>query len=726
MKSESILFGALLLVLTLALAACGSSAPEATPCPEPAPCPECPAAPECPACPECPTPEEPVVEYVPFEEQWSGSGHADETAAAFTNWDEDDPPEIPANCAKCHSTTGYLEYIGEDGSEPGVIENNHPVGQVIDCLACHNETTAVMDTVVFPSIAEISGLGPEARCMQCHQGQASKLSVDDAIEATGLTDDVDTVSEELGFINIHYYAAAATLYGTAVQGGYEYNGKSYDFKNDHVEGYDTCIGCHNSHTLQLKLDECAVCHEGVSSAEDVRQIRMEGSERDYDGDGDIEEGIAAEIEGLRQMLFQGIQSYAIEVSNLPIVYEAQTYPYFFIDTNSNGEVDGEEASYRNLYSAWTPRLLKAAYNYQVSTKDPGAYAHGGKYIIQLLYDSIEDLNIALSSPVDLSTANRIDAGHFAGSKEAFRHWDEEGEVERGCSRCHSADGVPRLIKEGVNISEDIANGLNCATCHGDLASLTRYEVIGVRFPSGATLAFDDPESNLCMICHQGRMSTVQVDEMINASGVGDDEQAESLTVRDGGHYFAAGATLFGSDAAGAYQYTGQEYVSQFQHVPGAMNCIQCHTTHGLTLKEESCGTCHAGIESVHDIRMSNVDYDGDGDASGGIAKEINGMHEALYEAMQAYTVAQGLPGIIYANRYPYFFTDTNDNGQADPEEIEFANQYATFTPRLLRAAYNYQWVAKDPGAFAHNSKYVLQFLYDSLQDLGVADGMTRP
>jgi hypothetical protein len=35
-------------------------------------------------------------------------------------------------------------------------------------------------------------------------------------------------------------------------------------------------------------------------------------------------------------------------------------------------------------------------------------------------------------------------------------------------------------------------------------------------------------------------------------------------------------------------------------------------------------------------------------------------------------------------------------------------------------AKNYQWVAKDPGAFAHNGKYILQVLYDSLQDLGPA------
>ncbi|MDA1090842.1 MAG: hypothetical protein O3A85_11100 [Proteobacteria bacterium] len=45
------------------------------------------------------------------------------------------------------------------------------------------------------------------------------------------------------------------------------------------------------------------------------------------------------------------------------------------------------------------------------------------------------------------------------------------------------------------------------------------------------------------------------------------------------------------------------------------------------------------------------------------------------------------------------------------------NRYQSWTPRLLRAAYNYPFVAKDPGMYSHNPKYVLQLLYDSLENL---------
>jgi hypothetical protein len=134
------------------------------------------------------------------------------------------------------------------------------------------------------------------------------------------------------------------------------------------------------------VEECATCHEGVAAVEDLRAVRMEGFEVDYDGDG--EEGIASELEGMQKMLCKTIQAYVSEVADKAIAYNAMSYPYFFIDTNVDSEAGEDKAVGDNGFNVWTGRLLKAAYNYQTSKKDPGAYAHGGKYIIELLYDLI--------------------------------------------------------------------------------------------------------------------------------------------------------------------------------------------------------------------------------------------------------------------------------------------------------------------------------------------------
>ena len=725
MKFKYLVIGALVLVFGLLLVACSAPpAPttEATPCPTAPPCPDCPPPPTAEPCPE------PVVKDVPFQDMWVNSAHADKAAEAFNHWNEADPVEIPASCARCHSTSGFQDFVGADGTAVGSVENNAPIGSVIECVACHNAGTALLTSVTFPSGAEITGLGAEARCMVCHQGRASKVQIDSALDQLGITEDLDTPTAELGFINIHYFAAAATLYGTETKGGYEYEGKAYDAKNDHVAGYDTCIGCHNPHTLIPKVDECKACHQNVTGLEDLKDIRMNGSLVDYDGDGNISEGIAYEVEGLEGMLLQAIQTYGTEVTRSAIAYDQATYPYFFIDTNGDGQISADEAQSGNAYASWTGRLLKAAYNYQTAIKDPGAFAHGGKYIIELLYDSIDDLNSAVSSPVDLSQAHRIDAGHFAGSEEAFRHWDAEGVVDAGCVKCHDGSGLPFFLTNGVTISMAPTNGLNCATCHDNLSTFTRYETAEVTFPSGAVLDTGSLDSNLCINCHQGRESTVSVNAAITSAGVGDDEVSDALSFRNP-HYFAAGATLFGTDAKGAYEFTGKDYNGRFMHVEAFNTCNACHDAHALNVNVKACSACHKNVQSEEDLQNIRVDtstdYNGNGDTTEGIAKEVTGIQEALYAAIQAYATNTVGTSIAYDGAsYPYFYVDTNSNGVIDPDETD---RYATWTPNLLRAAYNYQWAVKDPGAFAHNGEYIMQVMFDSIEAVGGStNGLTRP
>ncbi len=732
MKIHHISLGLFTLLIAIALVGC-SQTPTATPVIEAAPCPTSAPCPECPSCPELPPPPEQEVKEVPFEEAWANSPHNDVEAEAFNHWNSEDPKEVPVVCATCHTTQGYQDFLGVDGSTVSKVDASVPApAGTITCSACHNSATATLTNVTFPSGETIQGLGPEARCMICHQGLASKVQVDKAIEKFKVTNDADKIPDpiensRLGFINVHYFAAASTLYGTAVHGGYEYDGKKYDFKNDHVQGYRTCVDCHDSHTLEVKIDQCSTCHQGVVSKLDLKKIRMEGSTPDYDGDGDVTEGIAYEIDGLRDLLMQAMQAYTTEITGNRIVYTQTVYPYFFIDANDDARYSDADTE---TYSAWTARLLKAAYNYQVATKDPGAYAHGGKYIIQLLYDSIEDLNQKLSKPIDLSSARRIDNGHFAGSEEAFRHWDGENEgglIPGACSKCHSANGLPFFINEGVAVTQPVSNGLNCATCHNDLNSFTRYTIDQVKFPSGAMISFgEDNDSNLCITCHQGRESRASVEKLITAAGVGPDETSEKLILPNP-HYFAAGATLFGADAQGAYMYEGKQYNGKNTHVQALDSCTGCHDAHALTVKIQSCSGCHPIVKTYEDlalIRFSQIDFDGDGDKTEGLNSEIGTMAEKLYASLQAYTQLNSLPAILYNdNRYPYWFEDKNANGVVDSDDLT----YKSWTPRLVRAAYNYMWTLKDTGAYAHNGAFIIQILYDAIQDIGGdMSGLVRP
>jgi len=707
----------LLLAAGLVLTACSGNTPAATG--------EAPTCPEATACPECPAAAPCTTADLAQVAEWETSAHADKTAEAFRHWDEENPAEVPASCATCHSSYGFQDFLGADGSEAGKVDAPAKTDSVISCNTCHNDAAAKLDTVTFPSGVVLSGLDKSALCMTCHQGRASKVQVDAQIEKFAATNPdaiVAPIKEgdketKFGFINIHYFAAAVTLYGTEVKGGYEYDGKAYDAKNGHEPGYDTCIGCHDSHTLEVKVQECAFCHDGVATTDDLKNIRMISSAPDYDGDGNVEEGMFYEIEGLQTAAFGAIQAYAKDLLKSGIVYDAATYPYWLADADGDGKADVNDKGAAVGFASWTPRLLKAAYNYQVSVKDPGAFAHGNKYIVQLLFDTIEDLNAALPTPVDMSKMHRDDAGHFAGNTEAFRHWDAEGAVPGSCAKCHSAEGLPQFLKEGVNTSAPIANGFLCSTCHDGANWPARYAVNEVTFPSGKKVTFGEAnDNNLCINCHSGREAGATVAKAV--AGLPLDTPSDKIRFRNI-HYFAAGVTLFGSEDSGMYEYEGKEYVGKFAHTTGLDTCTSCHDAHALAPKTETCVACHQ-VEDPGAIRMtSTADYDGDGDTKEGLKGEVEGLQAALLAAIQKYATEKAGLGIAYdAQAYPYWMADKDGDGVGDKDDKGGNVSYNAWTPNLLFAAYNYQATIKDPGSYVHNSKYTMQILFDSIQGVG--------
>ncbi len=315
-----------------------------------------------------------------IEQNWQNSPHADSTSESFRHWDDDG--EIPTNCATCHSMSGFMDYTGEDGSPAGVIDSPATTGTVVGCSTCHHEALEKLDTVLFPSGFSASDSGSSTSCLVCHQGRLSTVQVDNKL--TGLEDDL--VSEKLGFLNVHYRAAGASLYGAEAKGGYQYPNKEYSGRFAHPTPFDNCSGCHDPHTLAVEEASCSTCHTGVENVADIRL----GS-GDYDGDGDQSAGVSTELAKLHNTLGELLKQYAEDVAKAPIAYHSHNYPYFFEDSDNDGEASDDEAKYPNRYQHWTPRLVKAAYNYQFYAKDPGIWAHNPRYAAQLLIDSVEDL-----------------------------------------------------------------------------------------------------------------------------------------------------------------------------------------------------------------------------------------------------------------------------------------------------------------------------------------------
>jgi hypothetical protein len=137
---------------------------------------------------------------------------------------------------------------------------------------------------------------------------------------------LDTARSELNFLHVHYLPAGATLYGTEAKVAYEYAGKTYAGRFTHMPAVNTCTGCHQPHTGEVKIDRCGGCHEGVKTVADLANIR--------------------------------------------------------------------------------PRLLQAMYNYTFALRDTGNAYHNGRYVAQLLYESLESLAESGEAGVEMKGKQR--------------------------------------------------------------------------------------------------------------------------------------------------------------------------------------------------------------------------------------------------------------------------------------------------------------------------------
>ena len=632
-------------------------------------------------------------------------------------------PAFDHGCTPCHSPLGLVELT--QGAAYSEVDTE--VG-AIGCVACHdlqqknaagtafelgsrrsvefafdNARTIYAQEVAAnnsgASLETVQGVEDNALCLTCHSGRESTASVDDKIAAS---------AGPYSFTNIHYLAAGATLFGTQAKGAYEYAGKSYSSKFEHVASNDLCVECHNAHSGELYLTSpgfgpsgCDSCHSVVASTGDyesdvlaVRDIRMAGSFVDYDGDGNNTEGMYYEVAGMIAKLEATLNADGL-------LYRPASYPYFF--------PVGTTVFERTNAAKLTAKQLRAAYNLQVASKDPGAYAHNGTYIIEILYDSIEDIGGAAA----VAGLTRDASGHFDAAGEPFRHWDGDGEMSTSCAKCHSSEGAAAFFTNGTVTTADfteytkgISAGLSCEACHtapfeGGAASPARRQPTEVTFPSGVVLdasnaaPFFADDSKLCMTCHQGRESMNTVDSKIAAGSFGFTNI----------HYFAAAASFFGDEVKGGYQYAGKTYV-------GRMSFPAQHANFGFT----TCAGCHMADAPTHDFKPEVTKFcagchgfAGTGTEAKDLGLGINSNYNDIIALKDQLLEVIEASGVTALSGYPYFSGISN--------------------AAQLKAAYNWQVADKEPCGYIHNPDYIKQLLHDAIVDLSagaVTPVVTRP
>lgn len=691
-------------------------------------------------------------------------GHQDQS---LTNPAWQRPGNWNNACVRCHTNGGFNDWTGNDASladyddEPYTGAVTTAASWVAEdgplkCASCHNATAMNLTKIVFPSSKVITTDNATALCGQCHMARESTVSINAKIGSTELDAQIAVASNS--FANPHYFGAAATMFGSDVKGWAEYPNLPYTGTNKHAVNEASCVSCHDAHTgtVSVTAQTCGRCHfdettgQPITTFAQLEEQRQFGFEGDIDGDT-VVESLKHEIEGLEETLYVAIQTYTTDIVATDICYNGASHPYYYEDSDADGTCATTTA-----FKKFTPRLLRAAYNNKFAHAEPGAWAHNPRYAIEILYDAIRDLKAGMVAKRVTAGATATDAqaavdalvpfagfrsfnGHFGGARAAapyrafvysaassYPNWT--GFSSGACYQCHGGEtGLNEYLAGGPTswtFSMKKVTGLECTTCHAPQAGDTAFNrirtIATVSFPpqKNATApvspgvvtyaAADLPEGfAICATCHSGRENGQSIVNKIGTTP--DDSWTLSFT---NPHYLGAAGVLLGTNAKVMYEYPAKTYAGNPVNwgspygSPHGASCTGCHdpkgSKHTFEVDMAYCATCHVG-----------------GYALAPKEEEVETLKTELYAAIKAYATSQSKTVCYNGASHPYWFADDDSDGTCNT-----AAGNALLNPKALRAAFNYKWAEAEPGAYAHNLEYMLQVLFDSIEDLGgTPDGL---
>ena len=354
----------------------------------------------------------------------------------------------------------------------------------------------------------------------------------------------------------------------------------------------------------------------------------------------------------------------------------------------------------NAFASWTARLLRATYNFQLASKDPGAFAHNAKYIIELLYDSITDLNSVLVAKVDMSKATRTDVGHFNGASEAARHWDQNEQVDATCSSCHGGeDGLPLLRpvrrRPGGRRRPPTASSAAPATTSPAPTSRRSSRSPSVTFPSGV-VRNEPGYDNVCETCHRGREA--KADRRRGDRGRQAGVQERALPAGRRGQAGLGGPRRLRVRR----QDLRRPAVARRRHAVHVLprsGRQPPHLRDHRRLERPPAAICHADANGdPKNIRLIHtLDYDGDGNTMPSRwPPRSTAWRRARWRRCRRSRRAPG--SATRQATYPYFFKDTNgDKSCSAAEAVCVERLHGLDGRRSSKAAFNYQLSRNEPG-----------------------------
>lgn len=329
---------------------------------------------------------------------------------------------------------------------------------------------------------------------------------------------------------------------------------------------------------------------------------------------------------------------------------------------------------------------------------------------------------------------------------AWAHYDWKMASRQACQRCHTTTGLitylDTLIAGGTYTTGNIAAAANstapemlhCQGCHsdnkgtlrdpgaitvtyyGDAQALADFTTTGA-----APVTYPDAKgSNICISCHTGRESGGSIKNSTKTF--------TSATSFINSHYLTAGGTVFAETGYTYYSSTATfNYAnpSIYKHDKIGLDstlapntgangpCVGCHMTstadatvnygshrflpyakdsNGVisTLTTTVCANCHSGQYSM-------------------TATELEHQNTLFQNALEALKTLMAAKGFYYSANYPYWYSNAAGTTAATSWGATKVTGQQT-----MGAAFNYNLLKHDPGAYAHNRYYAKRLIYDSI------------
>ncbi|BCR03997.1 c-type cytochrome [Desulfuromonas versatilis] len=354
----------------------------------------------------------------------------------------------------------------------------------------------------------------------------------------------------------------------------------------------------------------------------------------------------------------------------------------------------------------------------------GVFGTGAQYVSQnaACPDCHADGSFSANSQIldDFATSGHASTSSPAWIAGPVFDWP----VRPVCRNCHS---TPGFIEKVTGTPTPVTAGqpgqiLACNACHlsvatGEVRVLDPVTVSFLNYNITLSPSNTFPNlgpSNVCVNCHSGRAGGSTI-----ASSTADFSNSSVIDP----HKLATAAVMWKA----GYQYAGLSYQNPvlFAHpgigVGNGGPCASCHMNLGnsshtfrateinpatglITSVSPVCAFCHLQAMSPEGLRARK-----------------QGFSNAL-NALKAQLAARG---IHYHDSFPYFFTAPYVEGAGNTPVTNWNQPYPGRGKDLMGAAFNFNLLANEPGAYTHNSVYTKRLIFDSIDflDNGVLNGI---